>query len=38
MGEHFWERKSMGTNFPEALSFRDFCKLKQNEKGKSHGG
>lgn len=37
MGEHFREWHSMGVDFREALTFRDFCKLKQNEKGKGYG-
>ena len=27
----------MGADFKEALTFRDFCKLKQNKKGKGYG-
>jgi len=38
MGEDFREWQSMGADFREALSFRDFYKLKQNEKSKGYGG
>lgn len=37
MGEKFREWKSMGADFRETLTFREFCKLKQNEKGKGYG-
>lgn len=28
----------MGGNFKETLSFKDYCQLKQNEKGRYSGG
>ena len=37
MGEHIQEWQSMGADLKEALTFKDFCKLKQNVKGKGYG-
>lgn len=37
MGENFREWQSMGVDVKEALTFRDFCKLMQNKKGKGYG-
>lgn len=37
MGALFREWKSMGANFKKAMTFKDFCKLNQNEKGKGYG-
>lgn len=38
MGDYFREWQAMDKNFKEALSFRDYCKLKQSERNKGYEG
>jgi len=38
MGDYFREWQSMGEEFQAALSFRDYCQFKQNERGRCIGG
>ena len=38
MGDYFKEWPYMDEDFKEALSFRDYYKLKQSEKNKGYGG
>jgi len=38
IGKYFREWQSMGEDFKAALSFRDYCQLKKNEKGRNYGG
>lgn len=38
MGDYFREWQGMDEDFKEALSFRDYYKLKQSERNKEYGG
>ena len=38
MGGYFVEYQSYGPDFREVITFRDFCQLKGNNRGKGKGG